>query len=101
VAVLGLCSLRGEILPVLDLGRLLVIGGAAMPRRLVIVGDGGRRAALAVEDVIDFGPLPEATEAVDSPLLRGGVIIERALISVIDVPAVLRSADSSMVSEPA
>jgi purine-binding chemotaxis protein CheW len=101
VTVLGLCSLRGEILPVLDLGRLLVIRGAATPRRLVIVADGDRRAALAVEDVTDFGQLPETTEAVDSPLLRGGVIVEGALISVIDVPAVLGSTDGSTVSEPA
>ncbi len=100
LTVLGLRHLRGEILPVLDLGRLLVIREDAVPRRLVIVADGARRAALAVEDVIDFGPLPEATETVASPLLRGGVIIEGALISVIDVPAVL-GPNSSMALEPA
>lgn len=87
--VLGLRNLRGEILPVLDLCTLLKIPGDGEPRRLVVVADGARRAGLAVDEVIDFSRLPEATATIDSPLLHGGVLLDGVLIGVVDVSAVL------------
>src|ERR1700733_1470568 len=94
-ALLGLRNLRGEILPALDLCVLLGITGDGERRRLVVVADGERRAGLAVDDVIDFSRLPEATATVDSPLVRGGVLVEGALVGVVDVSAVLDASPSS------
>jgi purine-binding chemotaxis protein CheW len=94
-ALLGLRNLRGEILPALDLCMLLGITGDSERRRLVVVADGARRAGLAVDDVIDFSRLPEATATVGSPLVRGGVLVEGALVGVVDVSAVLDASLSS------
>ncbi len=94
-ALLGLRNLRGEILPALDLSVLLGITGDGERRRLVVVADGERRAGLAVDDVIDFSRLPEATGTVGSPLVHGGVLVEGALVGVLDVSAVLDSSPSS------
>ena len=87
-SMLGLRNLRGEILPVLDLGTLLGIPGDGEPRRLVVVAEGGRRAGLAVDDVIDFSRLPDATTTIDSALLHGGVLVDGKLVGVVDVSAV-------------
>jgi purine-binding chemotaxis protein CheW len=87
--LLGLRNLRGEILPALDLSALLGVSGDGEPRRLVVVADGPLRAGLAVDDAIDFSQLPEAT--VGSPLVPEGVLVDGALVGVVDVSAVLGS----------
>jgi chemotaxis signal transduction protein len=86
--VLGVRGLRGQILPVINLGLLLGNPGAALPAHLVVAEAGGRRAGFAVDEVSDVASLPEPTEETDSSLLRGGLLDGDALIGVIDVPAV-------------
>jgi purine-binding chemotaxis protein CheW len=99
--LIGLRNLRGELLPALDLAAVLGLAGEGEPRRLVIVADGERRAALAVDDVIDFSRLPPAPGTVDSVFLRGRVLVDGALVGVVDVPAVLGSSSGARVPEPA
>ena len=89
--VIGLRNLRGEILPALDLSAMLGVAEGTAQRSLVVVAEGDRRAGLAVDEAIDLSELPEASAPVDSLLIRGGVIVEGALVGVVDVPAVLGS----------
>jgi purine-binding chemotaxis protein CheW len=85
--VLGVRSLRGQILPVIDLGMLLGSRGAA-PGQLLVAEAGDRKAGFAVDEVSDVGSLPEPTEETDSGLLRGGLLHGDDLVGVIDVTAV-------------
>jgi purine-binding chemotaxis protein CheW len=69
--VLGVSILRGEPVPVVDLGLLLDLPEAPDLRRLVSLRVGGRRVAIAVEEVLKV--VPEATMERHAlpPLLRG------------------------------
>jgi len=85
--VLGVRSLRGQILPVIDLGVLLGSPGVK-PARLLVAEAGDRKAGFAVDEVCDVGRLPDPTEETDSGLLRGALLDGGDLVGVIDVPAV-------------
>jgi purine-binding chemotaxis protein CheW len=94
--VLGVRSLRGHILPVIDLGLLLgspgpASPGAAPPGRLLVAEAGGHQAGFAIDEVSDVGGLPEPSEETDSSFLRGGLLDRDELVGVIDVPAVFDS----------
>jgi purine-binding chemotaxis protein CheW len=89
--VLGVRSLRGHILPVIDLGLLLGSPGGAPPARLLVAEAGGRQAGFAIDEVSDVGGLPDPTEETDSSFLRGGLLDGDELVGVIDVPAVFDS----------
>lgn len=97
--LIGLRNLRGEILPAFDLSALLGVASESAPRSLVVVADGDRRAGLAVDEVIDLSQLPEATATVDSLLVRGGVLVEGALVGLVDVSATLGSFPGSSGTE--
>lgn len=87
-AVLGVRNLRGQVVPVVDLATVFGLEPAEV-ERVMIVEDDGERAALAVSDVIDVGTLPEISEQAESELLHGAVIVEGALVGVVDVQRVL------------
>jgi chemotaxis signal transduction protein len=97
--LIGLRNLRGEILPALDLSALLGVVGEKAPRSLVVVADGERRAGLAVDELIDLSQLPAATTSVDSLLVRESVLLEGALVGVVDVSAMLGSFAGSPATE--
>jgi chemotaxis signal transduction protein len=80
--------LRGQILPVIDLGALLRNPGATLGTLLVVAEAGDRRAGFAVDEVNDVVNLPDPTEETDSGMLRGGLLQGDDLVGVIDVPAV-------------
>lgn len=86
--VLGVRNLRGQVIPVIDLATALSLENSSDRERIVVVEDGGRLAGFAVDAVIDVGALGETTEDVDSPYLRGALLVEGALVGVIDVSAV-------------
>ena len=89
--VLGVCNLRGEILPVVGLDGLLRVD-APPPRRIAVVEDGGRRAGLAITtaaEVEELVPGDGRRDGLDGPLLAGTVLHEERLIGVLDVGAVL------------
>jgi chemotaxis signal transduction protein len=88
--IMGVCNLRGQVVPVMDLATVLGLRPGE-PRRIVVAELDQRRAGLAVDAVIDVGELPEASEQVDSPFMTGAVLIEGVLVGMLDADAVLSS----------
>jgi purine-binding chemotaxis protein CheW len=74
--VLGVAVIRGAPVPVVDVGRLVVMtgGGAHERRRFVTlaIDAGARRVALAVDDVLGVRWLPAQAGDDLPPLLGGG-----------------------------
>lgn len=89
-AVLGVCNLRGQVLPVVDLANVFALP-TSEPRRMVIAEQGGRKAGLAVDSVAGVEQLPDATEEVESRHLVGAALADGALVGVVDVASVLDS----------
>jgi purine-binding chemotaxis protein CheW len=88
--VLGLRNLRGQVLPVIGLAEVLGLDGAES-ERVVVVEDDGRQLALALQAVIEVEKLSGEVEEVDSPYLEGAVLVDGALVGLVDVPAVFES----------
>lgn len=91
-AVLGLVTLRGEIVPVLDTAALLGARGEVAPRTVVVIDMGGTRAALAVDEVVDVTTMPVELEPAEGPLLAGSAVVVDRLVGVVDVKALLAAA---------
>lgn len=89
--LLGMTNLRGQLLAVVDLARLL---GASEPdpHRLVVLEAGTLRASVIVSEAHDVEPLPGRIEPTEAPLLSGAVLLDGELVGVIDVPAALARA---------
>jgi purine-binding chemotaxis protein CheW len=82
--VLGMRNLRGQVIPVFDLGALLGAGGGALPARICVASRGAQVAGLAVDEVTDVAALPSECQDADSPLLAGSVLVDGRLLGVID-----------------
>jgi chemotaxis signal transduction protein len=93
--VLGIRYLRGQILPVIDLARLLGLAAAVPPGRLLVAESGGRQAGFAIDEVSDVGPLPDPGEGAESGLLVGTALTDGELTGVIDVPRVFDVLDGT------
>jgi purine-binding chemotaxis protein CheW len=87
--VLGVRNLRGQVIPVIDLATMLGLSDEAESERIVVTEDGSLRAALAVTATVDVGELGAATEEVESPYLSGAILVDGALVGIVDVPALL------------
>jgi chemotaxis signal transduction protein len=87
--VLGVRNLRGQVIPVIDLATMLGLSTEAESERIVVTDDGSRRAALAVTGTVDVGELGPSTEEVDSPYLSGAVLVDDALVGIVDVAELL------------
>jgi len=85
--IAGVRHLRGEILPVVRLHDLLG-APAGDPRRVVVVRDRDRSAALAVDRADAVEDLPEPDGAGER-LTRGAVLHRDAVLGILDVPAIL------------
>jgi two-component system chemotaxis response regulator CheV len=86
--LLGIKNLRGQILPVIDLARLLGVPHTAAPACLLVAEASGRRVGFAIGEVSGLGELPDPDEETDSDLLVGAVLSHGGLIGVIDTPGV-------------
>ena len=86
--ILGLRSLRGQLLPVIDLAAMLGLTRSAPPARLLVVEAAGQRAGFAVDEVTEVGEIPEPAEETRSSLLAGATLTGGELIGVLDVPRV-------------
>ena len=96
--LLGVSNLRGQILPVVDLGVLLGVHAAlqraAPPRHLLVTEARGFQVGFAVDEVSGIGALGEPTEPAPESgpgLLLGAAFSEGELIGVVDVPGVFDS----------
>jgi purine-binding chemotaxis protein CheW len=85
VAVLGVCNLRGHVLPVFDLAQVLAISAGPAAVRIVVAEHAGRVAGLAVADVTDVGELAGHDEESDAPYLSGAVLEQGRLVGILDV----------------
>lgn len=90
-AVLGVAVIRGAPAPVVDLAQVMAVTDAGAPGRFVLVRVGGRRAALAVTEVLGVYALDAAVFEALSPLLRdeaGAVsaigVHDREILSMLD-----------------
>jgi purine-binding chemotaxis protein CheW len=90
-SILGVLNLRGQVLAVVDLARVLGLVRGAAAQRVVVAESDGRRAGLAVDAVDDVGELTEAEEAAESPHLRGTVMSGSELVGVVEVASVFDS----------
>lgn len=90
-SILGVRNLRGQVLPVVDLARVLGLPPGPAAERMVVAESGGRRAGLAVDSVDDVEELGEAGEPAESPHLSGAVLSGGALVGVVEVASVLAS----------
>jgi purine-binding chemotaxis protein CheW len=97
-AVLGVCNLRGAVLPVVDLATILGLPRVGAPARVVVAEQRGRTAGLAVDSVAGVEALPEATEPVESPHLSGAALADGALVGMLNLGSVLDAAEGEAVA---
>jgi two-component system chemotaxis response regulator CheV len=93
--LLGVRNMRGQILPVVDLARLLGIPRTVPPTRLLVVEAGDRRAGFAIDEVSGVGQLGDPAEETGSGLLLGAALADGDLIGVIDVVRVFDSLEQA------
>ena len=86
--MLGLCNLRGRVLPVIDLAMLLRIPRSGAAAQLVVAEANGLAAGLAIDEVSGVDELMDPTAEADSDLLSGTFLDGGDLVGVIDVPGV-------------
>jgi len=93
--VLGVCNLRGNVLPVVDLGSILGSSPTETPRRIVVAEHRDRRAALAVGGVTGVEELAGSPEPAESDHLAGSLIVGGALVGVVELESVLRAVEEA------
>ncbi|HEY8470678.1 MAG TPA: chemotaxis protein CheW [Longimicrobiales bacterium] len=83
-AVAGLVNLRGRVLTVFDLGALLALGPSCAyeDHRLLVVADGARVAAFAVERMLGVGRAAVDELVMDAAALRALDIDRADLIGI-------------------
>jgi two-component system chemotaxis response regulator CheV len=105
--LLGIRTLRGQILPVVDLARLLGVHRTAAPTRLLVAEARGFRVGFAIDEVNGIGDLGDPAElgetgelgmpaeGTESRLLAGATLSDGELVGVLDVPRVFDSLDGT------
>ncbi len=86
--ILGVRNLRGQVIPVIGLATLLGLSGD-QPSRVVVAESGELHAGLVVDEVVDVGELPPASEQVESDYLLGALLVDGQLVGVLDLDSVL------------
>ncbi len=86
-AVRGVHNLRGEVIPVVELAMLLGLGGGEA-QSVVVAEHAGRRAGLAVDELLDVTELADELETAEAPL-AGAALVDGELVGVVDVGAIL------------
>jgi purine-binding chemotaxis protein CheW len=96
-AVRGVHNLRGEVVPLLELATLLGLGlglGAGEADCVIVAEDGGRRAGLTVDELLDVRELRGELEDAHPPLV-GSALVDGELVGVVDVGAILDAIDGA------
>jgi purine-binding chemotaxis protein CheW len=102
--VLGVVNLRGEVVTVLDLGRLLNhASGQTTRRRIVVAHDGRECVGLLVDSVADILTIrrdavearPENISLADARFIQGVHLMKQGLLVLLDVREILDSRRSS------
>ena len=87
--VIGVRNFHGQVIPVIDMASRLGLDRDAEAPLIVVAQERGHQAALAVDEVLEVGEIPEASNETESDLLVGAAAIEGSLVGVVDVAAVL------------
>jgi purine-binding chemotaxis protein CheW len=99
--VQGVTNLRGEVLPVIDLGQHFELPSHAMSQdtRIVVVDMGGAKVGMIVDAVSEvlrvsegaIEPLSPMMATTDSPFIQGIAKVDERLIIVLDLGKLLSS----------
>jgi chemotaxis signal transduction protein len=89
--VLGVRSLRGSVLAVIELAVALGVHGVEPGPYILIAEDGDLVAGLAVHEILGVEPLPEALDEVGENGLVGRALVNDELVGVLDARQVLLS----------
>jgi len=89
--VLGVRNLRGQILPVADLARVLGLPAAASPALLLVAESGDLLVGLAVDAVSAVSELDGPAGPAESGLLTGSALVDGDFVGFIDMARVLGS----------
>jgi len=89
--IAGVTSLRGRILPVLNLATILGVEGAKDSSLAVVTEVDGHSYALLADSVVDVTDLDQEPSGVESEFLEGVVSVDKALIGVLDMAKVVNS----------
>ena len=106
--ILGVISVRGEIVSVTDLGVLLRVPETrrrpsfAASQPAILIAEGLVTTALVVDDIGDIVDVPaddlepplSAQDRLDAPLVSGSVEIDGRMVTTVDCTAVLEPIDS-------
>lgn len=98
-SVLGLMNIRGEIVAVVDLRRLLSLDDSRELQRLVVVSDDSRMVGLAVEDVpgvegveeSEVQETPATTDKRLSEFVQGVAVLDGRVTAVLDVAKLIEA----------
>jgi purine-binding chemotaxis protein CheW len=88
-SVLGLCNVRGEIIPVFDTGVLLGVGAMATVGAVAIIETAVGPAGLATNDVGEAVELGDPVGQTDGPATSGAFAVGTGLAVLIDAEALL------------
>jgi purine-binding chemotaxis protein CheW len=88
--LLGLFSLRGQVVPLLDLQNLILKQPSPPTPLAALVEWENQRAGLTLDEVLGLVNFPELPdETTTSPLLKGALVFEGKPAQILDVPAIL------------
>ncbi|HEX7168433.1 MAG TPA: chemotaxis protein CheW [Acidimicrobiales bacterium] len=91
-SVLGVCNVRGEIIPVFDTGVLLGLGPLPPFETVVVVETPLGPAGLATSDLVKSVDLGDAVGTTDGPATVGAFAGEDGVAVLVDVEALLTPA---------
>jgi len=88
--IVGVCNLRGAVLPVVQIDHLL---GQALDtgRFLVVATADGMVAGIVVDEILGVEPLPAELDAGSTRGVRGSALVGGELVGVLDAGEILRS----------
>jgi purine-binding chemotaxis protein CheW len=88
--IVGVCNLRGAVLPVVQVHDLL--GQERDEGGFLVVADAdGMVAAVTVDEILGVEPLPVELEADSIEGMRGRALVDGELIGVLDIGEILRA----------
>jgi purine-binding chemotaxis protein CheW len=87
--LVGVCNLRGAVLPVVQVNRLL--GQEPSPARFIVVADvDWIVAGVTVDDILGVEELPAQLEPEPAAGVRGRALVDGELVGVLDIGEILR-----------
>jgi purine-binding chemotaxis protein CheW len=88
--VIGVCNLRGAVLPVVQINDLLA--QEADGGRFIVVADvDGMVAGVTVDEILGVEPLPRDLEGEPAVGVRGRALVDGELVGVLDAGQILRT----------